>query len=227
MFQKFLEMKQEKLFLMKKYKIIQFVNPYKNANTFVVEISQNEIVIIDFGNYPIDEFLEWIRQENKIIIGLILTHEHADHCYGVDKLMSSYNFKLYCSEKCETNMRNPKQNYSRYIDDFETFGVKSEAIIINEGQILDFNGFKLKVIETPGHSPGSICLLSDDFIFTGDTILNNVKSPLSFPHSNKNDYKNSINKINMLLYNSLTIYPGHGKPFTKQEVDYEITTKVS
>lgn len=221
MFQKFREMKQERLFLMKKYKIIQFVNPYKNANTFVVEIGQNEIVIIDFGNYPIDEFLEWIRQENKIIIGLILTHEHADHCYGVDKLMNSYNFKLYCSEKCETNMRNPKQNYSRYIDDFETFGVISEAIIVNEGQILDFNGFRLKVLETPGHSPGSICLLSDDIIFTGDTILNNVKSPLSFPHSNKIDYSHSFKRILNTTEESIKFFPGHGEPFIKKDIDWD------
>lgn len=170
-------------------------------------------MIIDLGNLSITEFVSWLRRHNKTILGLILTHEHADHCYGVDALKKHYDFNLYCSEKCEINMRDPKQNYSRYIEDFETFGVQSEAILVNDNDVLNLNGFELSVMETPGHSPGSICLFSENMAFTGDTVLNNTKTPLSFPHSNKLEYKNSKKRIFESLKPTTKIYPGHDEPF--------------
>lgn len=210
---KFLEMRPVKSYLMGRFKVLKFVNPYKNANTFVVEINASDIIIIDLGNLPMTEFVNWLKQHRKNILGLILTHEHADHCYGVDALKTYYDFPLYCSEQCDINMRNPKQNYSRYIEEFETFEVKSEAVIVKDDDVLNFNGFKLRVMETPGHSPGSICLFSESIVFTGDTILNNTKTPLSFPHSNKLDYKNSKKRILENLKPNMTIYPGHDEPF--------------
>lgn len=198
---------------MESYNIVRFINPYKKSNTFVIEVNETDIVIVDFGNYPLQDFLNWIDKNSKKIVGLFLTHEHADHCYGVDALKAKFDFPLYCSAQCEVNMRNPKQNYSRYIEEFETFGVKSEAVVVQENQVLQFDQLEIKVIETPGHSPGSICLLTNNFVFTGDTILNNVKSPLSFPNSNKIYYNNSISKLNNLIAIGNIIYPGHGDYF--------------
>lgn len=206
-------MKLVKSFFMEKFNVVQRVSSYKNANTFIIEIDDTDILIIDLGNYPTDELLNWIKINNKNLIGLFLTHEHADHCYGVDALKEKMDFTLYCSEKCEVNMRNPKQNFSRYIEEFETFGVQCEATIVKDNQVLNFNGFELKIMETPGHSPGSICLIANNVIFTGDTLLNNVESPLSFPHSNKADYQASKKKIFELLTPQFQIYPCHGEPF--------------
>lgn len=198
---------------MASFNVIRFVSPYKNANTFIVEINEFDVLIIDVGNYPIDDLVTWLTVRNKNVLGVILTHEHADHCYGIDKLKSRIDFTLYCSEKCEVNMRDPKQNFSRYIEEFESFGVQSEAEIIKDCQVLSFQDFKCRVMETPGHSPGSICLFAENAVFTGDTILNNVKSPLSFPHSNKEDFINSKKKIEKALQPGVTIYPGHDEPF--------------
>lgn len=211
---------------MKEYNVIRFINPYKSANTFVIEININDVIIIDFGNYPIKEFNDWITKNNKNILGLILTHEHADHCYGIDILKNQFHFPLYCSEKCEINMRNPKQNYSRYIEDFETFGVQSEAIVVKDGQIINFSGLKLTIMETPGHSQGSICLFAenDKFVFTGDTILNNKKSPLNFPHSDKLEYKKSLKKFISQVKSKSIIFPGHGDHFKSENTNWDFYT---
>jgi len=195
------------------FNVLKLVNSYKNSNTFIVEINESDVLIIDLGNYPADELLNWLIVNKKKLLGLFLTHEHADHCYGVDLLKSKIEFTLYCSEKCEINMRNPKQNLSRYIEDFETFGIQSEAVIIKNGQILNFNGFEIAIMETPGHSPGSICLFAENIAFTGDTLLNNVESPLNFPHSNKKEYQQSKKKIIKKLNSETKIYPGHGDSF--------------
>ena len=205
------------------YKINQHINPYKNANTYVIDLNQNNIIIIDFGNLPLVEFCDWISKSKKNILGLILTHEHADHCYGIDALKACFNFPVYCSEKCAVNMRNPKKNYSRYIEDFETFGVNSDVVIIKDEEVLDFKGFEIIVMETPGHSQGSICLFADcnKIVFTGDTILNNIKSPLSFPHSNKIDYQISFEKIIKKIKSNSIIFPGHGESFKAENVNWD------
>lgn len=194
-------------------KVLNFVNSYKKANTYIIELNELDILIIDLGNYPITKLVEWITLHKKNVRGLILTHEHADHCYGVDSLRSRIEFTLFCSEKCEVNMRNPIQNLSRYIEEFETFGVQTEATIIKEGQVINFDGFYITVMETPGHSPGSICLLANNIAFTGDTLLNGVESPLSFPHSDKKEYQISKNRLLDTLTPQIKIYPGHGVPF--------------
>jgi len=76
---------------------------------------------------------------------------------------------------------------------------------------LEGTGFTF--ISTPGHSPGSVCIFTKDAVFTGDTLLNNTKTPLTFPHSNRNDYANSIQKLKTLLKPGITVYPGHGEAF--------------
>jgi glyoxylase-like metal-dependent hydrolase (beta-lactamase superfamily II) len=65
-------------------KVLNFVNPYKKANTYIIELNEFDILIIDLGNYSITKLVEWITLHKKNVRGLLLTHEHADHCYGVD-----------------------------------------------------------------------------------------------------------------------------------------------
>jgi glyoxylase-like metal-dependent hydrolase (beta-lactamase superfamily II) len=63
----------------------------------------------------------------------------------------------------------------------------------------------------------NVCIFTKDAEFTGDTLLNNTKIPLTFPHSNHKDYANSIQKIKPLLKPGMTIYPGHGESFVVDE----------
>ena len=68
-------------------------------------------------------------------------------------------------------------------------------------------------METPGHSPGSACVFTTDAVFTGDTILNNMKVPLNFPHSNRILHDMSLKKIKKHIKLGIIIFPGHGEPF--------------
>jgi glyoxylase-like metal-dependent hydrolase (beta-lactamase superfamily II) len=63
----------------------------------------------------------------------------------------------------------------------------------------------------------NVCIFTKDAVFTGDTLLNNTKTPLTFPLSNRKYYTNSIQKIKTLLKPGMTIYPGHGVAFVVNE----------
>ena len=73
----------------------------------------------------------------------------------------------------------------------------------------------LKVISTPGHTKESICLLAEDFIFTGDTLFEDGTGRTDLPGGSQKDLENSLSKLKKILKPGTKIYPGHGPTFKK------------
>ena len=197
----------------------RLINPYRLANTYIIPVVENKVVLIDFGNYDLDTFCSQLIENKWEIAGVFLTHEHSDHCNGLDALYKKYPFTLYCSEMCDKNMRISRQNFSIYIEDMPTIELKLPSTVVKDGEVISIYGTDFCVMETPGHSPGGICIFVDDIVFTGDTILNGIKTPLSFPHSNRKDYRESIEKLKEELKKGMIICPGHDEPFTFKDFD--------
>jgi glyoxylase-like metal-dependent hydrolase (beta-lactamase superfamily II) len=192
----------------------RIVNPHRFSNTYIVELSDDITVLIDLGNVDTNEVISYLNEKGKNLSHVILTHEHADHCYGLDTLYEQIQFKLISSPACLKNIRNKKQNFSYYLEDIDTFEVALQEVYdVTDGERMKIGGKEFLFIHTPGHSPGGMCIFLDDFVFTGDTILNGIKTPLSFPHSDKRVYKDSLIKLEALLKKGTKIFPGHGSPF--------------
>lgn len=215
----------------------QIISGYHGSNTFIIEIGIDKVIIIDPGDPDIAILEKWLLSNNKTILAVFLTHEHGDHCAGVNSLYKLNPFTIFCSPECEKNMRNSKQNFSFYIDIIETFEVQVPACMLKDGQafaikpnytilnldsdkeILNSSSFlqTFTFYHTPGHSPGSACIINDNNIFTGDTILNKLKTPLKLPHSDKQTYLSSLQKLKPFLKKGMKIYPGHGEPYVFED----------
>lgn len=190
------------------------INPHRLSNTYVLELENDFLILIDVGNFDTGEFKKWVNATNKKIAYVILTHEHADHCCGVDDLFEFQQFELLCSLECATNIKNSKQNFSYYLEEIEEFEIKTEKIkIVEDSEVLEISGYEFTFIKTPGHSPGGLCILAENYFFSGDTVLNGIKTPLTFPHSNRNEYKKSIERIRTILKPGVIVYPGHDVNF--------------
>jgi glyoxylase-like metal-dependent hydrolase (beta-lactamase superfamily II) len=194
-------------------KIHQFVSSFHTSNTFVVELNNDRVALIDCCDTDLSSIKNWLLENRKVIQVVFLTHEHADHCAGVNACEDAFNFELICTKSCATNIRNSKQNLSFYMDSIATFEVHKKPRIVSDETIQVINGQPFVFVETPGHSPGSACIFFGNAVFTGDTLLNGIKTPLTFPHSNRKLYADSVNKIMDWLKPGMTIYPGHGEPF--------------
>lgn len=198
-------------------KIHQIVNSHRLSNSYIIELKEDLVILIDVGNFDIDCFLFWLKRHKKKLHSVIITHEHSDHCCGLNQLYEVATFDLYCSSKCAENMKNSKQNFSIYLDNIPAFEVKMPYFSVDGLSEINIEGTLFSIIETPGHSPGSICIAFQNTIFTGDTILNGIKTLLTLPHSNKKDHSNSIETIKSFLKKDMIIYPGHDEPFLYTE----------
>lgn len=196
----------------------RIVNKYHNSNTYILECSPNSVIVIDVGDTAATLLPEWLHTHDKKLIGVLLTHEHGDHCAGIDELHKKLDFPLYCHEDCAQNIKNARQNFSFYTEDLPTFEVAMQANSVVDGDVLNFNGTKIKVLHTPGHSPGGCCFLAGEYIFSGDTILNRTRTPLSLPNSSKIDYFKSLKRLSKILKPGVIIYPGHDEAFNFQSM---------
>ncbi|OYQ43941.1 MBL fold metallo-hydrolase [Flavobacterium aurantiibacter] len=210
-----------------RYHIEVFLNSHRKSNSYLVQFSEEQAVLIDCGNFDKKLLAAALQSKNLSLYAVLLTHEHSDHVVGLEEVLAIYNPKVYCTQICRENIANSKLNYSLYTDSIETFEVHlSSHEQINNEDIIRFGEFELQALATPGHSPASTIFFNDEVCFSGDTLLNESKSPLLFPNSNKSDYAVSVSQIEQKLKKDCLIFPGHGESFTFSQWKYRSTAHV-
>lgn len=181
------------------------------ANCYILECEKTKnAIIIDpggDGDFIID-FIGSKKLEPKFIIN---THAHIDHIAANEDLKLRTS-ALICIHKKDANMLvNPQKNLSFFIG--SAISSPSPDRLLDDGDILESGTIRLQVIHTPGHSPGSISLLSQDCIFTGDLLFAGGIGRYDFPGSSYDKLTRSLRKI-MELRSDLIVYPGHGPATT-------------
>ena len=163
------------------------------TNCYIL-ISESEALVIDPGG-GLKRILKEIGEAKLKYI--VLTHCHWDHFLAAPKLKKVTSAKILIHEDEK---------------DFIKFEVDQ---FLKEGEEIKFGGDSLKIIHTPGHTKGSICLLGDNFIFTGDTIFEDGYGRTDLPGGSQKDLENSLKKLKQILKPGIKIYPGHGHIFEK------------
>ena len=82
-----------------------------------------------------------------------------------------------------------------------------------EGDVLEFAGFRIEVVHTPGHTPGSVCFSTDGFLLSGDLVFRGSIGRSDFPNSSPQDMEKSLRRF-LTLPDPLPVYPGHGPDTT-------------
>lgn len=171
----------------------------------VIDETTNESIIIDPGDAA-EKLLEEFDKTGSHLNFIILTHGHADHTAAVKEFKNKYNVDVYMSEKD-----------SELIDSEEyMFGNRDENAnkFVKDGDVLKFGSKTIKCIETPGHTPGGICYLIEDCLFSGDTLFNSSIGRTDFPGGDYAAIISSIKNRLMKLDDKVKVYPGHGMETT-------------
>jgi len=147
-------------------------------------------------------------QEKKISIRYIInTHGHPDHI-GANRKVKEHTSAPILIHQRDAPMLTKSESILTLIFPLEYSSPPADTFI-KDGDLIECAGMRLKVLHTPGHTPGGISLLTDDSIFTGDTLFAGSVGRFDLPGGSQEVLLNSIRKI-LSLGENLTIYPGHG-----------------
>ncbi len=193
----------------------KIINNPVNSNCFIVHNQRSDrCLIMDPGTKDNLDVHNYIINENLIPEYIILTHQHFDHIWGVNDLLEKYeNLKLICSRSCSEMIVDSKKNCSLFFDQVGFTLPPAHIITQDVDNQIKWNNLNIKFFDTPGHSIASICILIDNYLFTGDTLIKDTKTVVKLPGSSKKDLNQSILEFEKLKGKRIYIYSGHGESF--------------
>ncbi|SHI33399.1 Glyoxylase, beta-lactamase superfamily II [Clostridium cavendishii DSM 21758] len=180
------------------------------ANCYVIYKEDNkQAIILDPGGDS-DMLIANIEALEVTPKAILLTHGHIDHVGAVEALSNRYKIPFYINEEDEKFMMSGTDVYGH-------LNRKADGYI-KDGDKLNIANLEIEVIHTPGHTPGGVCFLVNDKVFTGDTLFQGSIGRTDFEGGNYESIIESIVNKLLPLGDNVEVYPGHGP---KSSILYE------
>lgn len=165
--------------------------------------------LIDVGEVP--PIISFVRNNQIRLKGVLLTHPHFDHIYGINELIKEYPLlKIYCSEETYNGIKNGRGSLADlYVENFQIPSKHHFEIFDDNTKVLEL-GISFQLLFTPGHDTGCVCYISENKIFTGDSYIPFAPVTYLWPRSNKEEAIYNERRIKELIEeNSMDVFPGH------------------
>jgi len=182
------------------------------TNCYIIADEKSKIAaIIDPGG-DANEIINTVTKAKLIVKYIILTHGHGDHIAALKEVKEATDAKIAIHELDAHMLYSPESNLSTLLGNGFTQPSADIKLIGNE----EFNlgDLTLKIIHTPGHTPGGISIQVDNVVFTGDTLFEGSIGRTDFPGGSFDKLINSIKDNLLILEDDTKIFPGHGEPST-------------
>lgn len=197
-------------------KIERFVNELMFSNCYlVVDEASKHCICIDPASEKSQREIIYIEDNGLTLDFILLTHEHTDHTWGVNALVERFGTEVICSEVCKLNLAKEFQAYFLLYYDNPNYHYTVCKVDKTTEELSDrmvWEGHTVEFIYTPGHSTGSICILIDGVLFTGDSIMQS-KPYINKRNGSKEKFMESVKKVLDIFPLKTLIYPGHGDAF--------------
>ncbi|MGA8164067.1 MAG: MBL fold metallo-hydrolase [Waddliaceae bacterium] len=164
----------------------------KNFTYIIFNAISKEAVIVDPA-WKIDKIEQMLRSKGATLRGILVTHTHLDHVHLVKPLEKKYHCPVWLSLKEYEN---------------SSFRCRSLQVLENE-QPFFCGSIKVKPLLTPGHTPGSMCYLIGNSLFTGDTLFTEGCGICTDAMANPHDMFFSLQRLKASIHLDTRIYPGH------------------
>lgn len=160
------------------------------TNCFLLVGENKHAVAIDPAAAP-EQFEKLLEEAGATLTHILLTHGHYDHVGSVEPLREKYGAKLYMNEA-----------------DNRQFELNADEFFVDGGEIVvDDMGFT--TIFTPGHTPGSTCIVCGDLMFSGDTLFAGDIGRTDLPGGDSAEMRRSLQKLCKLVTTDVQVLPGH------------------
>ena len=204
----------------------QILNIPIDSNCFVIfdKTVGNECIIVDPGSENNNGLYLFLEKENLSPQYIILTHEHFDHCWGVNDLRKYYpTIKVICSSVCSDAIQAKKKNYSVFYEQ-PGFEVAPADIFIDDLPYgLEWLSYHITFFPAKGHSASGIIIKIGSYLFTGDSLIKDIKTVTKLKTGSKEEQQKTIDLLNSMKGQGLTIYPGHGEIFMLDNYNLDLS----
>jgi hydroxyacylglutathione hydrolase len=183
-----------------------------SANCYIVgsEIAGEGMVIDPGGNA--EDIFRAISDSGLDIKVIVLTHGHSDHIAALCDIQDRTGAEV-AIHKADAEFLRGRGSFSMMFGiSYKTPGPPDR--LLGEGDIISISDLRFTVVHTPGHTPGSICLITADKVFTGDTLFYRGIGTTLMPGSSRRQLIESIHNRLMVLPDKTAVYPGHGRETT-------------
>ncbi len=182
------------------------------TNTYFIENEKSVILVDPASDY--DLIKKKLNQINKPLKAILLTHAHFDHIGALDDVVAKYQVPIYM-HRLEFDFLT--DTYKNGSEKFKQYGLEPITSNVSPNQLdegsVEIEGFQFNVLHTPGHSPGSLSFVFDEFAVVGDTLF---KQGIGRTDLYKGDYETLVASILDKIFEldeDLPLFPGHG-PYT-------------
>ena len=169
---------------------------YQTNCYLVWEENSPACVVIDPGYVP-EAVLDEAKKLGKEVAAILLTHGHFDHVGGVKTIAAETDCRVYLNE---ADLSMPPQMTAGPLFYTDTY---------REGDFVEAAGLTFKVLHTPGHTPGSVCLMCENALFSGDTLFWGSCGRTDLPGGSWTTIRKSLLRL-AELSGDYDVYPGHG-----------------
>jgi hydroxyacylglutathione hydrolase len=183
-------------------------NPFDTNCWLLAAEGSDEAVVVDPGFSP-QAVHRLLDEAGKRPVAVLATHGHFDHV-GSAGAFCGDELPLYVHQADELAFSDPA-GWGAGLPT-PRVPVKDLRTLV-DGEVLEFAGFRIEVLHTPGHTPGSVCFRTDGFLLSGDLVFRGAIGRSDFPNSSPADMERSLRRF-LSLPDPLPVYPGHGPETT-------------
>lgn len=188
-------------------KITQLTLGPLQTNCYIVYGEDKKAAVIDPG-FCADVIESKVDELGLTIEKILLTHAHFDHIMAVEDLRKK-GAELYIHRNDLKMLNDPNLNHMLMAAGKE-IEFKAVEHILNDGDVIDVGGEELKVLHTPGHTEGSVCYISSEWIVSGDTLFKETVGRTDLYGGDFDTIIESLKKLKA-LDKDYVVYPGHGE----------------
>ena len=193
-------------------KILAMEVGYIATNCYIVINEETHHgVIVDPGG-DAGRIMEAVNKEGVTVDAIFLTHGHGDHIMALGEVKERTGAPVYISKEDEPMLSDPNRSLAAFIGG-RYVPAKADKYFADGGEV-EAAGMKFKVLATPGHTPGGVCLMTGDVVFCGDTVFAESIGRTDFPGGSYKQLLASIKSKILPLADDVKLLPGHGPATT-------------